>query len=211
MYPNKIVHFEVQLVGPSICEASQPLTIQSVDPVLMEYHVQLSVLYFNSKTTVCKSEHWPDTIMIWKIAKGVLNPNYMCTQTHTHTLWAEGTRDFAFPEIILLSYFLKYFLREIYRRKWSCKLYCCFWIKSFETLNYRSCRSLEQLDTIKGFVLMLNEDELGHEKMCLTCMSYANNKGADQPAHPRSLISAFVVRCLDSIISLDSIAKISRL
>ena len=42
-------------------------------------------------------------------------------------------------------------------------------------------------------------------------MSYANNKGADQPAHPRSLISAFVIRCLDSIISLDSIAEISRL
>ena len=42
-------------------------------------------------------------------------------------------------------------------------------------------------------------------------MSYANNKGADQPAHPRSLISAFVVRCLDSTISLDSIAEISRL
>ena len=51
--------------------------------------------------------------------------------------------------------------------------------------------------------------EPGHEKMCL--MSYANNKFADQPAHPRSLISAFVVRCLDSIISLDSIAEISRL
>ena len=45
--------------------------------------------------------------------------------------------------------------------------------------------------------------------MCL--MSYANNKGADQPAHPRSLISAFVVRCLDSIISLDSISEISSL
>ena len=30
--------------------------------------------------------------------------------------------------------------------------------------------------------------EPGHEKMCL--MSYANNKGAVQPAHPRSLISA---------------------
>ena len=42
-------------------------------------------------------------------------------------------------------------------------------------------------------------------------MSYANNKGADQPAHPRSLISAFIVRCLDSIIPLDSIAEISRL
>ena len=45
--------------------------------------------------------------------------------------------------------------------------------------------------------------------MCL--MSYANNKGADQPAHPHSLISAFVVCCLDSIISLDSIAEISTL
>ena len=33
--------------------------------------------------------------------------------------------------------------------------------------------------------------EPGHEKMCL--MSYANNKGADQPAHPRSLISAFFI------------------
>ena len=51
--------------------------------------------------------------------------------------------------------------------------------------------------------------EPGYEKMCL--MPYANNKGADQPAHPRSLISAYIVHCLDSIISLDSIAEISRL
>ena len=51
--------------------------------------------------------------------------------------------------------------------------------------------------------------EPGHEKMCL--MSYANNKGADEPANPRSPISAFVVRCSDSIISLDSIAEISLL
>ena len=49
----------------------------------------------------------------------------------------------------------------------------------------------------------------GHEKMCLK--SYVNNKGADQPAHPRNLISAFVVPGLDSIISLGSIAEISRL
>ena len=54
-----------------------------------------------------------------------------------------------------------------------------------------------------------NEYQPGHEKMCL--MSYANNKGADQPAHSRSLISAFVVRCSDNIISLDSIVEISRL
>ena len=29
-------------------------------------------------------------------------------------------------------------------------------------------------------------------------MPYANNKGADQPAYLRSLITTFVVRCLDS-------------
>ena len=51
--------------------------------------------------------------------------------------------------------------------------------------------------------------EPGHEKMCL--MSYANNNGDDQPAHPRSLIGAFVVRCLDSITSLDSVAEVSKL
>ena len=42
-------------------------------------------------------------------------------------------------------------------------------------------------------------------------MPYANNKDADQPAHPRSLISVFVVRCLDSRISLVSMSKISSL
>ena len=42
-------------------------------------------------------------------------------------------------------------------------------------------------------------------------LAYANDKGADQPAHPRSLISTFVVRCLDSIISLVSISEIPRL
>ena len=51
--------------------------------------------------------------------------------------------------------------------------------------------------------------EPGHEKTCL--MSYANTKGADQPAHLRSLISAFVVRCLDSVMSLVSVTKISSL
>ena len=48
----------------------------------------------------------------------------------------------------------------------------------------------------------------GHAKTCL--MSYANNKGADQPAHPRSLISTFVVRCIDSMICKLTISKVSR-
>ena len=30
---------------------------------------------------------------------------------------------------------------------------------------------------------------------------FANNNGTDQPAHRRSLISTFVIRCLKSIIS----------
>ena len=42
-------------------------------------------------------------------------------------------------------------------------------------------------------------------------MPYANNKGADQPAHPRSLISTFVVRYLDGIMSVVSISEISSL
>ena len=33
-------------------------------------------------------------------------------------------------------------------------------------------------------------------------MPYANNKGADQPVHLCSLISTFVVRCLDSIMPI---------
>ena len=36
------------------------------------------------------------------------------------------------------------------------------------------------------------------EKICLR--GFGNNTGADQPAHPRSLISAFVFRFLESII-----------
>ena len=37
----------------------------------------------------------------------------------------------------------------------------------------------------------------------------SENKGADQPAHPRSLISTFVIRLLDSIISELATSDIS--
>ena len=39
-------------------------------------------------------------------------------------------------------------------------------------------------------------------------MPYAKNQGADQPARPRSLISAFVVRCLDSITPMVYISSL---
>ena len=48
----------------------------------------------------------------------------------------------------------------------------------------------------------------GLAKTCL--MTYANNKGADQPAHLRSLISTFVVRCLGSMICILALSKVSR-
>ena len=40
-------------------------------------------------------------------------------------------------------------------------------------------------------------------------MPYANNKGADQPAHLRTLVSTFVVCCLDSTIQF-AMSKVSR-
>ena len=39
-------------------------------------------------------------------------------------------------------------------------------------------------------------------------MSYANNKGADLPAHPRSLMNAFIVRCLDSAVSVTKFSNL---
>ena len=39
-------------------------------------------------------------------------------------------------------------------------------------------------------------------------LGFANNKGADQPAHRHSLISTFVIRLLESIISRFATSKI---
>ena len=40
-------------------------------------------------------------------------------------------------------------------------------------------------------------------------LGFANNKGADQPVHMRSLISAFVIRVMESIKSRLARGKIS--
>ena len=47
----------------------------------------------------------------------------------------------------------------------------------------------------------------GREKTCL--QGFANNTGADQPAHQRSLISAFVIRFLEGIICKLAAGEIS--
>ena len=48
----------------------------------------------------------------------------------------------------------------------------------------------------------------GHAKMYL--MACANNKGADQPVHPCRLISTIIVRCLDSMMCILAMSKVSR-
>ena len=58
---------------------------------------------------------------------------------------------------------------------------------------------------------------ISHEKLFIygprrkkTCLrGFANNTCADQPAHLRSLISAFVIRVLDSTISKLATSEIS--
>ena len=45
------------------------------------------------------------------------------------------------------------------------------------------------------------------KKTCLR--GFANNTGADQPAHPRSLFSAFVIRFLESTLTKLSTGEIS--
>ena len=83
-------------------------------------------------------------------------------------------------------------------------LYCSYWTISNAFEIHADNNYLAEKKT---YVLIPSEP--GHEKMCL--MPYANNKGVDQPAHLGSLISAFVVCCLDSVMSLDSVMKISSL
>ena len=46
-----------------------------------------------------------------------------------------------------------------------------------------------------------------HAKACRK--SYANTKCADQTVHPHSLIIAFVVRCLDSVVYILVKSKVS--
>ena len=56
-----------------------------------------------------------------------------------------------------------------------------------------------------GCLLILIEPR--REKTCLRW--FTNNTGADQPAHTRSLISAFIIRLMESIISRLATNEIS--
>ena len=59
------------------------------------------------------------------------------------------------------------------------------------------------------FSLKPNVNQMGLDAKKPVLGGFANNKGADQPAHPRSLISAFVICLLESIISRLATSEIS--
>ena len=73
---------------------------------------------------------------------------------------------------------------------------------------YRPINS-ESVTSSHSFMLKLAD--MSHIMRKPVFAIFANDKGADQPAHPCSLISAFVVRCLDSTIPMLAKSKISRL
>ena len=56
-------------------------------------------------------------------------------------------------------------------------------------------------------MILLKTNGPHRDKTCL--QGLANNKGADLPAHPGSLISAFVIRFLESIISRLTTSEIT--
>ena len=60
------------------------------------------------------------------------------------------------------------------------------------------------------YVIPLSQRRKNGPRRKKTCLRrFANNKGADQPAHLRSLISAFVIRLLESIIYSLATSEIS--
>ena len=101
---------------------------------------------------------------------------------------------------------------------WSCLLQIFInneWVnsasgKTFPTINPVNCKKIcdiQEGDKVRNHSL----HNLSHVMRKPVYTIYANNKDADQPAHPHSLISAFVVRFLDSIIPLLAVSKMSSL
>ena len=80
------------------------------------------------------------------------------------------------------------------------------------------CGSVLRLSTLlpgaRGqpfFIVALSGDLLSQIMRKSNLMANANNKCADQPAHTRSLISAFVIRYIDTIILILTKSEISGL
>ena len=90
----------------------------------------------------------------------------------------------------------------IYKTRWKKEIKCeaaehfinfCNKVNQFNT-KYRSVNVTQYLSYDTKIIWA------SHEKTCL--WRSVDNKGADQPAHTRSLISPFVIRLLESSISI---------
>ena len=69
---------------------------------------------------------------------------------------------------------------------------------------------LAGLNKTRNFLKNINGLRLnGPQRAKTSLWGFANNKGPDQPAHTHSLISAFVVRLTESIISRHSTSEIT--
>ena len=64
------------------------------------------------------------------------------------------------------------------------------------------------LETLSGKFNVILRVTYGPQRKKTCLRGFANNRGADQPAHPRSLISAYVIRFLESVISKLATSKI---
>ena len=61
--------------------------------------------------------------------------------------------------------------------------------------------SCMEINSVCSFLVLFPRLDIWATSWEYLFLPYVNNKGAHQPAHPQSLISTFVVHCLDSIIT----------
>ena len=90
-------------------------------------------------------------------------------------------------------------LSEIAKEKSKYEINCVKW-STMDALIDQSCVEMQT-----HLLLLLYGPR--RKKTCLR--GFANNKGADEPAHPRSLISTFVIRFLENCICKFATGEIS--
>ena len=98
-------------------------------------------------------------------------------------------------------------------RQYSYPICLAYFALNYKPINFIylpfTFRYIGSRNVVEEACVMTFNELIGprREKTCL--WGFANDTGADQPAHPRSLISAFVIRYLESIISTLATSEIS--
>ena len=172
---------------------------------------------------ICKTRHSINAIII---------STYTCIHVHRsilHSFTQDLASQFCFyistvhrAEICLIRLALSSSVVSRFHLKKHFLNTIALWMMVAEVLFMNTLMAVANCETIKNnanFLCLFTMEEawsIGRDNNWAASwenlfMPYANNKGADKPAHPRSLISTFVVRCLDSTTPLVSISKISSL